>query len=149
MPSAFAEVCQPRLRLAAEDDPGRISSDGDHTRAADFTHRLAKPTKTVRLARTIVVPDPFVRANVLEALAGPGAPAGVTSCTADGAVIALHFDSARTPPELIDDLIAIETAFVPGLAPAAGNASAAAAAAARGLDEPALDPSRIIETYLS
>jgi hypothetical protein len=102
----------------------------------------------VIFARTVVVPDPFVRANVLEALAGPGAPAGVTSCTADGATIEVLFDSARTAPELIDDLIAIETAFVPALAPVPSDAGAAAAVAARGLAEPALDSSRIIETYL-
>jgi hypothetical protein len=148
MARPFAKVCQPRLRLAAENDPSCIPPNGDDARAADFTHRFAKPTKTVILARTVVVPDPFVRANVLEALAGSGAPAGVTSCTADGATIELHFDSARTAPELIDDLIAIEMAFVPALAPMLTDASAAAAVAARGLDEPALDPSRIIETYL-
>jgi hypothetical protein len=102
----------------------------------------------VILARTVIVPDPFVRANVLEALAGPGAPVGVTACTADEAAIEVCFDAERTPPELIDDLIAIETAFVPALALVPGDPGAAAAAAARGLDEPALDRSRIIETYL-
>jgi hypothetical protein len=102
----------------------------------------------VILARTVIVPDPFVRANVLEALAGPGAPAGITSCEADGATIELRFDSAQTAPELIDDLIAIELTFVPALAPLPGDPGAAAADAARGLNEPELDRSRIIETYL-
>jgi hypothetical protein len=102
----------------------------------------------VILARTVIVPDPFVRANVLEALAGPGAPAGILECTAEGATIGLRFDAERTPAELIDDLIAIETAFVPALAPAFGDPDAAAGAAARGLEEPALDRSRIIESYL-
>ena len=99
-------------------------------------------------ARTVVVPDPFVRANVLEALAGPGAPAGVTSCTAAGETIELRFDAERTSPDLIDELIAIELALVPALAPLPADASASAAGAARGLAEPALDRSRIIETYL-
>jgi len=102
----------------------------------------------VIVARTVVVPDSFARANVLEALAGPGAPAGVTSCVAAGETIELRFDAERTPPELIDDLIAIELTFIPALAPLPGDASAAAEGAARGLDEPALDRSRIIETYL-
>jgi hypothetical protein len=102
----------------------------------------------VIVARTVVVPDPSARANVLEALAGRGAPTGVLSCTADGAIISVCFDAERTPPDLIDDLIAIETAFVPALAPASSDAGAAAAGAARGLVEPALDRSRIIETYL-
>jgi hypothetical protein len=145
---AFSKVRQPRLRLVAEDDPSCIPADGDDARAADFSHRLAKPTKTVIVARTVVVPDSFVRANVLEALAGPGAPAGVTSCAVDGETIELRFDADRTSPDLIDDLIAIETTFVPALAPAPSDASAAAAGAARGLAEPALDRSRIIETYL-
>jgi hypothetical protein len=107
-----------------------------------------KPHTTKIVSRTVVVPDPFVRANVLEALAGPGAPAGVTSCVADGATLELRFDAERTSPNLIDDLIAIEMAFVPALAPPPDDTSAAAAGAARGLHEPALDRSRIIETYL-
>jgi hypothetical protein len=102
----------------------------------------------VIIARTVVVPDSFVRANVLEALAGPGAPAGVTSCTAAGETIELCFDAERTPAELIDELIAIELTFVPALAPVPADATASAAGAARGLAEPALDRSRIIETYL-
>jgi hypothetical protein len=144
----FAKVGQAGFRFAGENDPGSVPADGDHARAADFTHRLAKPTKTVTDSRTVVVHDPFARANVLEALAGPGAPAGVTSCVAAGETIELHFDAQRTPPELIDDLIAIELSLVPALAAVPGDATAAAAGAARGLDEPALDRSRIIETYL-
>jgi hypothetical protein len=102
----------------------------------------------VILARTVVVPDPFARANLLAALAGPGAPAGITSCTADGATIVVAFEAGRTAPELIDALIETELAFVPARAQPLADPAAAAAIAARGLDEPALDAARIIETYL-
>jgi hypothetical protein len=102
----------------------------------------------VILTRTVTVIDPFARANLVAALAGPGAPAGVTSCAQDGALIVVAFEAERTSPELIDALIEIETTFVPGRAPALGDLAAAVRAAARGLDEPALDAARIIETYL-
>jgi len=99
-------------------------------------------------ARTVVVGDPLARANVLEALAGPGAPTGILTCAADGNAIRLTFDDERSAPELIDALIAIETAYVPTRAALFPDAAAAAAAAARGLAEPALDAARLIETYL-
>ena len=101
------------------------------------------------LVRTVTLPDPLARANVLEALAGAGAPSGITSCTVDGATVVIAFDAERTTPELIDALIAIETAFVPARAAAFTDLAAATAIAARGLQEPTLDASRIIETYLS
>lgn len=100
------------------------------------------------IARTVAVPDPFARANVLEALTGPGSPAGVSTCIAAGESIVVTFDSERTAPELVDALIAIETVFVPQRVRTLGDPPAAAAAAARGLAEPDLDAGRIIETYL-
>jgi len=144
----FAEVRQPRLGFVGEHDPRSVSPDGDHPRPADFTHRPANPTETVILRRTITIPDPLARANVAEALAGPGAPAGVTSCTADGASVTIAFDASITSPELIDALIAIETAFVAARAAAFAAGDDPSAIAACGLNEPELDATRIIEKYL-
>lgn len=100
------------------------------------------------IVRTAVVTDPFARANVMEALAGRGAPAGVVSCVERGLMVVVEFDDECTSPDLIDDLIAIETAFVPGRIAVADIAATAAELASRGLNEPALDITRIIETYL-
>lgn len=100
------------------------------------------------LSRTVIVPDPFARANVLEALAGPGAPAGITACAVVGATLEIAFDAERTAAELVDALIEIGTAFVPARA-AFADPTAAVAIAAAGLHEPALDATRIIETYLT
>jgi hypothetical protein len=102
----------------------------------------------VILARTVTVPDPLARANVSAALAGPGGPAGVLDVAADGDIVTVRFDGERTAPDLIDALIAVETAFVPARVAAPPGRDAAVAAAARGLAEPELDASRIIETYL-
>jgi hypothetical protein len=102
----------------------------------------------VILARTVNIPDAFAHANVLAALAGPGAPAGITSCVADGSSIVVAFDAARTAPELVDALIDVAREFVPVCAPELHDVARIAAIAARGLQEPGLDGARIIETYL-
>ncbi len=100
------------------------------------------------VVRTATVLDPLARANVLASLSGPGAPAGVIACDTDGPAIRVSFDAQRTAPELIDALIEIATAYVPARAAVPADIARAAAIAATGLDEPALDASRIIETYL-
>jgi hypothetical protein len=102
----------------------------------------------VATVRTVTVSDPLARANVIDALSGAGAPAGVEAVDADGETVAIAFDERRTAPELIDALIAIETAFVPAHGRVASDANAIAVAAARGLGDPQLDGARIIETYL-
>jgi hypothetical protein len=102
----------------------------------------------VILARTVIIPDAFAHANVLAALAGPGAPTGITSCVADGPSIVVAFDGDRTAPELIDALIDVARDFVPAHAAQQHDPARAAAVAARGLHEPGLDAARIIETYL-
>jgi hypothetical protein len=104
--------------------------------------------ESVIIARTVAVPDPFAHANVLEALAGPGAPAGILTCTSEGESVVVTFEAERTAPELIDAIIAVETVLVPARARAVTDPQAAAAVAARGLAEPDLDAGRIIETYL-
>ena len=104
--------------------------------------------KTVITARTVVVTDPLARANAVTTLAGPGAPAGVTACRERGDSIELAFDDRRTGAPLIDALVAVATTFVPARVGAVADVAAATAIAARGLNEPELDTSRIIETYL-
>ncbi|MFN2459852.1 MAG: hypothetical protein ABR591_04055 [Candidatus Velthaea sp.] len=100
------------------------------------------------IVRTVNLDDPLARANVLDAFAGRGRPAGVHTCFCDGEQIAIAFDDAVTQPQLVEDLIAVASAYVPERAPPFGDLRAAAAAAARGLGDPELDAARVIETYL-
>ena len=97
--------------------------------------------------RTVTLADPLARANVVEAFRGPGAPVGILAVEEHDATIAIRFDDAVTAPELVDDLIAIESVFVPERAPAR-EPDDAAAIAAQGLGDPELDGTRIIERYL-
>jgi len=87
---------------------------------------------------------------LLAALAGPGAPAGVKSCFERDDVVTVRFDDEVTHCELIDDLITIETHFVPPAESAAepiGDEEAAHLASV-GLADPELDASRILERHL-
>ena len=149
MARLLTEVCQPRLRLVTEYDPSGIASNGDHSSAADFGHRVANAAKTVMIERTIVVTDPLARANVMEALAGSGAPAGMLRCVVADSTIELAFDGERTAPELIDAIVAIAQAFVPMRQAAIADLDVAVKLAAAGLNEPDLDRSRILESYLA
>ncbi|HEX3467752.1 MAG TPA: hypothetical protein VHT05_06725 [Candidatus Elarobacter sp.] len=99
------------------------------------------------VARTVSLADPLARANVVEALAGPGGPAGVLDVTEHDDVVTVQFDDAVTEPDLIDDLLAIESIFVPARATGDLRIGEAAAIAAAGLGDPELDASRVIETY--
>lgn len=101
------------------------------------------------VSRTVTLADPLARANVAEALRGPGGPLGVLEVVEDGPVLAVRFDDAISAPDLIDDLIAIESVFVPARSSAELAADEAAAMAAVGLADPELDAGRIIETYLA
>jgi hypothetical protein len=102
----------------------------------------------VQVVRTVVAADPAVRANLLAALAGPGAPAGVVSCFERDDLVTVSFDDEVTRPELIDDLITIESHFVPAAAAEPLDDEAAAHLASVGLADPALDASRILERHL-
>jgi len=103
---------------------------------------------TVLVVRTIVTADPAIRANVIEALSGPGAPAGIVACFERDDVVSVRFDDAITPAELIDDLITIESHFVPGALNDDDDACIARLAAV-GLADPDLDASRILERHLA
>jgi hypothetical protein len=100
----------------------------------------------VQVVRTVVAADPAVRANLLAALAGPGAPAGIASCFERDDVVTVSFDDEVTSIALIDDLITIESHFVPAAEPL--DDEEAAHLAAVGLEDPELDASRILERRL-
>jgi hypothetical protein len=102
----------------------------------------------VIVIRTVQLADPLARANVVDALSGDGAPRGVLGVVDDGASVTIRFDSEVTAAELIDDLVAIESVFVPARSTADLTLDAAAAIAAAGLGEPDLDAGRIIETQI-
>jgi hypothetical protein len=102
----------------------------------------------VHVVRTVVAADPAVRANLLAALAGPGAPAGIMACFERDDVVTIRFDDAVTRSELIDDLITIESHFVPAAETVPLDDEEAAHLAAVGLADPELDASRILERHL-
>jgi hypothetical protein len=102
----------------------------------------------VIVTRTVDLTDPLARANVVDALSGPGRPAGVTDVVEDGTQVTVRFDDAISAPDLIDDLVAIESVFVPARSRAQLAMDGAAAMAAAGLADPDLDVTRILETYL-
>jgi hypothetical protein len=102
----------------------------------------------VHVVRTIVTADPAVRANLLAALGGPGAPAGIMSCFERDDVVTIRFDDEITRSELVDDLITIESHFVPDAETEPIDDVEIAHLAAVGLADPDLDASRILERQL-
>jgi hypothetical protein len=102
----------------------------------------------VIVSRTVMLVDPLARANVVDALGGPGGPVGVLDVVEDGPSVVVRFDDAITAAELVDDLVAIESVFVPAQSPQALAIEDAAARAAAGLGDPELAGNRILETYI-
>jgi hypothetical protein len=102
----------------------------------------------VQVVRTVVAADPAVRANLVAALGGPGAPAGIVSCFERDDVVTVSFDDEVTRTELIDDLITIETHFVASAENEPIDDEEAAHLASVGLADPELDASRILERHL-
>lgn len=100
------------------------------------------------VSRTVSLADPLVRANVADALGGPGGPVGVVELAENGTVLTVRFDDAVTAPAVIDDLIAIESVFVPDRTERELALAEAAEIAAAGLGDPEIDGTRVIETYL-
>lgn len=100
------------------------------------------------VTRTVNLVDSLARANVIEALRGPGSPAGVVEVVESGSAVTVRFDDAITSPDLIDDLVAIESVFVPARSTLDLSIEEAAAIASVGLGDPELDRTRVIETYL-
>jgi hypothetical protein len=102
----------------------------------------------VQVVRTVISADPAVRANLLAALAGPGAPAGIVACFERDDIVTVRFDDDVTSSELIDDVITIETHFVPSTDNVPCDDEEAAHLAAVGLGDPELDAARILERHL-
>ncbi len=100
------------------------------------------------VSRTVTLADPLARANVVDALGGPGGPVGVIDVAQDGPTVTVRFDDAVTAADLVDDLVAIESVFVPERTARELALDEAAAIAAAGLGDPELDGSRVLETYL-
>jgi len=89
--------------------------------------------------------------RIREALTGPGGPAGILSAEIDGSCLLVSYDAARTPPALISAVIAAEVASSPGMHGAGElprDDAALATFCSRVLQEPDLDTSRLIETYI-
>ncbi len=101
----------------------------------------------VLVVRTIVTADPAIRANVVDALSGPGAPAGIVACFERDDVVSIRFDDAISSTELIDDLITIESHFVPHGDDMLDDDEIARLAAV-GLGDPGIDASSILERHL-
>lgn len=99
------------------------------------------------VTRTVFIVDTLARASVFEALGGAGRPAGMIAVTQDGERIDVCFDDAVTPATLVEDLIDVARRFVPLPGPAAAL-DERARIASRGLGDPDLGPSRVLEAYL-
>ena len=100
------------------------------------------------IERIATIADPLARANVYQALSGDGRPAGVERCEVRGDDVIVTYDDAVSSAQLIDDLIVIESTFVPEHTAPIEDTNTATEAAARGLGDADIDASRIIETYL-
>jgi hypothetical protein len=108
-------------------------------------HAKALPVVVIR---TVVEADPAVRANLVAALTGPGAPAGIVACSQRDDLVTVSFDDDVSAAELIDDLITIESHFVPIADGVPLGDAKAANLAAVGLGDPDLDADRILERRL-
>ena len=69
---------------SSRDDPGGVAADRDHARAAESVLAHANISATVIVTRTVNLADPLARANVVDALRGPGGPVGVIDVAQDG-----------------------------------------------------------------
>jgi hypothetical protein len=97
------------------------------------------------------VPDHRRRlAALAHALGGPGRPAGVAEATLTEDSLVVELNTATTPLSLVLDLVDVELETAPGrrIVPLIPLTDATLAALARDLvGDPALDLSRLIETY--
>ena len=99
--------------------------------------------------RTVVNPDPAARRNLVAALTGPGAPAGVQSCSERDDLVRVTFDDAVARAERIDALITIATHFVEAAGAVRPDEGAEARLTAVGLGEPDPDEERLHERLLA
>lgn len=98
-----------------------------------------------------VIPDePRRREALARALGGAGRPAGIVDAVRTHRGILVELDAARTPLSLVIDVVDTELELAPGrkIVPLLALDDAAMTAAARDiLGDPAIDVSRLIETY--
>ena len=146
---ALAHRGQGRLGLVLGHDPGGVAADRDHAGPAESVVAHANVARTVIVSRTVTLADPLARANVADALRGPGGPVGVLDVVErrPGAGGALRRRDQRGRPDRRPDRDRVGLRPRPQR-PTSSRADEAAAMAAVGLADPELDGSRIIETYL-
>jgi hypothetical protein len=131
-----------RARLAAGAEPAALASRGAAV-------RVDVPPLAILRVRPLW---PAALPGVRNALAGAGRPAGMVEVRPDGAgALVVEFDCRGTAPALVVALIDAELKAAPGrriepLLPLEDDVLAALAGAL--LAEPAIDGSRLIETYL-
>jgi hypothetical protein len=88
---------------------------------------------------------------LLEALGGPGRPAGIVAVEQRGAALRVELDERLTPLRFLVDLVDLELAHAPGrritpLLPLADESLAAFAAAT--LAAPEISASRLVESFV-
>jgi hypothetical protein len=112
-----------------------------------FGARIHEPALTV----LEIAPEHLERLSALgEALGGTGAPLGVRDCSTLPGALLVELDESVTPLATLVDVIDIELAHAPGrrILPLLGLSDERLTAfAAATLFDPALDATRLIETY--
>lgn len=148
------------LERSIADAGGRVAWGGaisGRTYALAETPAPAQPAASgktfgsaiIALAVTPHPPEAF--SPLLEALGGPGRPAGILGCERAGDELLLEWDPAVTPVSVVTALIDTELQRFHGsrttrsLAPL--PVAVVAEIAARGLGAPEIAPDRILETY--
>jgi hypothetical protein len=98
-----------------------------------------------------IIPEEPRRAEALaRALGGAGRPAGIVDAVRTHRGIVIELDAERTPLRFVIDVVDTELEFAPGrrIVPLLAFDDAVLTAAARDLlGDPAIDVSRLIETY--
>ncbi len=130
----------------------RIAYGGDRPRVEDLASPPPSAVDDPALLVLAIEPaDPRACPRLAAALGGDGRPAGVVSAEEVEAAVLVEFDPRLTPLSLVVDVIDAELAHAPGrrIVPLiALDDDVLAEFAAATLAEPAIDRTRILETYL-
>ncbi|HXP92107.1 MAG TPA: hypothetical protein VN905_01435 [Candidatus Binatia bacterium] len=95
---------------------------------------------------TLAIEDERFGRGVAAALRGPGGPAGIVACEANGRELTIAYDDAMTSSAVVRHLIEVELAARDADIPS--DLGELARIAARGLDDPQLDERRVIEWHV-
>jgi hypothetical protein len=95
---------------------------------------------------TLAIENDVFGRRVVNALRGPGGPAGIVACEATDRELTVAYDDALTSPALVRHLIEIELAAREADLPE--DLAGIARIAASGLQDPDLDERRIIEWHI-